>query len=176
MKMTRLILFTALILLAMASCKDYEKYPMEPTVEFIEFTVLRDAQGIDQRGILHIAYTDGDGNIGLYDYDTVAPYDYNLFIKYLEQQNGVFKEIFLITPNYINDTTVIYDTATFNARIPILTPAGRNKAIRGEIEDTLFINNPLSQYDTIKFEVYVVDRDLNKSNTIATPPIIVKKR
>lgn len=173
--MIRRILYFLLITLALTSCKDYEKYPMEPTVEFIEFTILRDALGIDQRGIIHIAYTDGDGNIGLYPHDTVPPYDYNLFIKYLEQQNGVFKEIFLVTPNY-NDSVVTYDTATFNARIPILTPAGRNKAIRGEIEDTLFINNPLSLYDTIKFEVYIVDRDLNKSNTIATPPIIVKKR
>jgi len=174
--MLRNILFALIIVFALVSCKDYEEYPLEPKIEFIEFTVLRDAQGIDQRGIIHISYTDGDGNIGLYPEDTVAPYDYNLFIKYLEQQNGVFKEIFLVTPRYINDTTLVYDTATFNARIPILTPAGRNKAIRGEIEDTLFINNPLSQYDTIKFEAYIVDRDLNKSNTIATPPIIVKKR
>lgn len=165
-----------LVLLISISCKKYEEYPPEPLLEFTDFLILRDTAGIDQRGIIKMTYTDGDGNIGLNDSDTVAPYDYNLFIKYFELQKGVFKEIFLITPNYINDSTVIYDTATFNGRIPILTPAGKNKAIRGEIEDTLFINNPLSVYDTIKFEVYIVDRDLNKSNTISTPPIVVKKR
>lgn len=173
--MKRSIFYLLFLLVALSSCKEYEKYPNEPTLEFLEFTLLRDDQGIDQRGILHIAYTDGDGNIGLYEYDTVAPYDFNLFIKYFEQQNGVYKEIFLVTPDY-TDTIVTYDTATFNARIPILTPAGRNKAIRGEIEDTLFVNNPLSSFDTIKFEAYIVDRDLNKSNVISTPPIVVKKR
>lgn len=165
-----------IILLTVASCQKYEEYPLEPRLEFTEFLMLRDAQGIDQRGILRLSYTDGDGNIGLTEDDTVAPYDYNLFIKYFELQNGVFKEIFLVTSNQINDSTIVYDTATFNGRIPILTPAGKNKAIRGEIEDTLFVNNPLSNFDTIKFEAYIVDRDLNKSNTVSTPPMLVKKR
>lgn len=173
--MIRRVLFFILLVLVVGSCKDYENFPVEPQLEFIEFTILRDAQGIDQRGIIHMSYTDGDGNIGLDSTDKVAPYDYNLFIKYYEQQNGVFKEILLIRPDY-STNPVTYDTATFNARIPMLTPAGRNKAIRGEIEDTLFINNPLSRFDTIKFEAYIVDRDLNKSNVISTPPIIVKKR
>lgn len=164
-----------IILLVASSCKKYEEFPPEPQIEFLDFVILRDLQGIDQRGVLRIGYTDGDGNIGLYDYDTVAPYDYNLFIKYFELQNGVFKEIFLVTTTHIDDS-VVYDTATFNGRIPILTPVGKNKAIRGEIEDTLFVNNPLSNFDTIKFEAYIVDRDLNKSNTIETPPIIIKKR
>lgn len=173
--MVRRISGFLLILLVMVSCKKYEEYPPEPTVEFLNFVVLSDSNGIDQQGVLSFAYTDGDGNIGLYAYDTIAPYDYNLFIKYFEQQNGVFKEILLITANTINDSTIIYDTATFNGRIPILTPAGKNKSIRGEIEDTLFVNNPLSPYDTIKFEVYIVDRDLNKSNVISTPPIVIRK-
>ncbi len=163
-------------LLFIGSCQKYEEYPLEPHVEFVDFLMLRDAQGIDQRGVLRLSYTDGDGNIGLTRDDTVAPYDYNLFIKYFELQNGVFKEIFLITSRVVNDTTIVYDTATFNGRIPILTPAGKNKAIRGEIEDTLFVNNPLSNFDTIKFEAYIVDRDLNKSNTVSTPPMFVKKR
>lgn len=175
-QMKRLIPILFLSILIAGSCKKYEDFPSEPVIEYMDFTLLRDEMGIDQRGILKFSYTDGDGNIGLHDTDTMAPYDYNLFIRYFEQQNGVFKEIFLITPTYPNDTTVIYDTATFNGRIPILTPAGKNKAIRGEIEDTLFVNNVLSLYDTIKFEAYIVDRDLNKSNTITTPPIIIKKR
>ncbi len=173
--MKRLIPVFFIALLAVGSCKKYEEFPDEPVIEFMDFTVLRDQQGIDQRGILKFSYTDGDGNIGLHDSDTVAPYNYNLFIKYFEQQNGVFKEIFLITP-IPTDSTVIYDTATFNGRIPILTPLGKNKAIRGEVEDTLFVNNLLSPFDTIKFEAYIVDRDLNKSNVISTPPIVIKKR
>jgi len=176
MKLKQLALLMGLLSLTASSCKKYEDYPPEPSIKFMDITLLRDEQGIDQRGVLRFSFSDGDGNIGLYDYDTLPPYDYNLFVKYFEKQNGVFKEIFLITPNYINDTTIVYDTATFNGRIPILTPAGKNKAISGEIEDTLFVNNPLSSFDTIMFEVYIQDRELNKSNTIQTPPIIVKKQ
>jgi hypothetical protein len=176
MKLKSLLPVVLLIPLFVVSCKKYEDYPPEPTIEFMDFTLLSDDQGIDQRGVLRFSFADGDGNIGLYDYDTLPPLDYNLFIRYFEKQNGVFKEVFLITPNYINDTTIVYDTATFNGRIPILTPAGKNKAISGEIEDTLFVNNPISVFDTIMFEVYINDRALNKSNTIQTPPIIIKKQ
>jgi hypothetical protein len=149
---------------------------LNPPLNSWILSLLRDAQGIDQRGVLRFSFADGDGNIGLLATDTLPPYDYNLFVTYFERQNGVFKEIFLVTPNYINDSTIVYDTATFNGRIPILMPAGKNKAISGEIEDTLFVNNPLSAFDTIMFEVYIQDRKLNKSNTIQTPPIVVKKQ
>lgn len=164
-----------ILLLSVGSCKKYEEYPPEPTISYLDFVVLRDAQGIDQRGVLKFSYTDGDGNIGLYPHDTMPPYEYNLFIKYFELQNGIFEEVLLINSYYNEDTVLVHDTATFNGRIPILTPAGKNKAIRGEVEDTLFINNPLSQFDTIKFDVYIEDRDFNKSNVISTPPILLKK-
>jgi len=176
MKPVKYILVFLLLAAMISACKKYEDYPPEPAIEFMDFTKLRDAQGIDQRGVLRFSFSDGDGNIGLYNSDTLPPYDYNLFIRYFEKQNGTFREVFLITPNYINDSTIVYDTATFNGRIPILTPAGKNKAISGEIEDTLFVNNPLSAFDTIMFEVYIKDRELNVSNTIQTPPIIVKKQ
>lgn len=164
-----------LVTLSVYACKKYEDYPPEPTIEFLDFTVLRDAQGIDQRGVLRFGFTDGDGNIGLNRNDTTPPYDYNLFIRYFEKKNGSFEEVFLVTPRYINDTTIVYDTASFNGRIPPLTPAGKNKAISGEIQDTVFVNNPLSNFDTIKFELYIRDRDLNNSNVISTPAIVIKK-
>lgn len=176
MKLKPIALISLILLFVFNSCKKYEDYPSEPTVEFMDFTLLKDNEGIDQRGVLRFSFADGDGNIGLFDNDTLPPYDYNLFVRYFEKQNGEFKEVFLITPNYINDSTIVYDTATFNGRIPDLTPAGKNKAISGEIEDTLFVNNPLSAFDTIMFEVYIKDRALNRSNTFQTPPIIIKKQ
>lgn len=175
MKKYHTLLPFVLLTLFLFSCKRYEDYPPEPAIKYTDFLLLRDQQGIDQRGVLKFSFTDGDGNIGLYDYDTLPPYDYNLFIRYFEKQKGSFREVFLITPRYVNDTTIVYDTATFNGRIPILTPAGKNKAISGEIEDTLFVNNPLSPYDTIMFEFYIKDRDLNQSNVVQTPPIVLKK-
>ncbi len=63
---------------------------------------------------------------------------------------------------------IVADSNEFNARIPMLTPVGNNKAIKGEIEDTLYMYNYNGTFDTIMFDVYLLDRDLNKSNTVST--------
>ncbi|MEZ5197076.1 MAG: hypothetical protein R2764_11905 [Bacteroidales bacterium] len=53
--------------------------------------------------------------------------------------------------------------------MPILTPFGSNKSIKGTIDDTLFMYNYQGSFDTIMFDAYLVDRALNKSNRILTP-------
>jgi hypothetical protein len=62
-----------------------------------------------------------------------------------------------------------------NSRIPNITPEGQNKTLEGEIDIALYINNPLSSFDTIKFQAYIFDRALHQSNTIETPEIVVVK-
>jgi hypothetical protein len=150
-----------------------EEFPVEPFITFNGFVKINDGSGIDNRGVLQIGYTDGDGDIGLTQNDTLPPYDYNLFMKYFEKQNGVFKEVYI---TYFNDYTQKLDTLVMNARIPVLTPAGRNKSIKGIIQDTIFINNYDSPYDTVRFEVYIKDRALHESNTVTTPEIVIKKQ
>lgn len=142
-----------------------EEYPIIPEIKFENFILLLNTQsGIIERGVLKISFKDGDGDIGLYQSDTAAPYDFNMFIDYYEIQNKDTVEIFLVDP--LNG-----DTSTFNARIPILTPTGSDKSIKGDIEDTLFIYDPTSAYDTIMFKVYIMDRALHKSNVVTTPII-----
>jgi hypothetical protein len=65
----------------------------------------------------------------------------------------------------------------FNARIPLLTPEGRNKNIKGEIKMTLelYFARQILQSDIIAFEIYIKDRDLNKSNVIITPAFKIRK-
>lgn len=151
------------------SCKKKEQYPPEPIIQFVSFTNIQNSSGIDEKGILKISFTDGDGDIGLRQEDTIYPYDrsgpyyYDFFIKFYEKQNGVYKEI------------IIDSNLTFNARLPYVEPNEDNPNIKGEIEIELFINNPLSFYDTIKFDASICDRKLNVSNIISTPDIIVKK-
>ncbi len=148
------------------SCMHDEEYPIIPEIEFKDFVLLiNPANGIVERGVLKITFKDGDGDIGLKQSDTAAPYDYNLFITYYEIRNKDTVEVFLIDP-------ISGDTSTFNARIPILTPEGSGKSISGEIEDTLWIYDPTSEYDTIMFEAYLKDRALHESNKISTPLII----
>jgi hypothetical protein len=147
------------------SCIKKDEFPVIPAIQWEGYSVMRNTAGYDSLGFLKISYTDGDGNIGLYDSDTVAPYKYNFFVKMLQMKNGSLQEI--IFP----DTNL-----NFNARIPILTPTGKNKNIKGEIEMMIqiYFASPILTSDTIAFDLYIMDRDLNKSNVIRTPflPVI----
>ncbi|MBN2173590.1 MAG: hypothetical protein JW731_05640 [Bacteroidales bacterium] len=147
------------------SCSKKEDFPVEPEIKFENFIKLYNpVSGLYERGVLTISFTDGDGDIGLRSSDSLPPYDYNFYIKYFELQNGDTVEVHIIDP-------VSLDTLTFNQRIPMLTPDGSDKSIKGEIEDTLFIYNYSSTFDTIMFELYIVDRALHQSNTVQTPLI-----
>ena len=165
-----------IILLLTASCRKLEEYPIVPEITFEGFVLLQNQEtGVVDKGLLRIGYRDGDGDIGLAQGDTSFPfqpagdYYYNLIIRYFEQQNGEFVELPLISWNELQQR---YDTATFSARIPPLIPKDESKAIKGIIEDELFINNPLSDFDTIMFKVQLIDRALNKSNEVSSPPIV----
>jgi hypothetical protein len=103
------------LLTGVTSCIKQDNYPIEPVITFKEFGVLKSIDNYDSIGRLTISYTDGDGDIGLYDTDTVEPYRYNFFLKFLYRKNGEMVELIPA------DTTL-----GFNARIPILTPTGRN--------------------------------------------------
>ena len=164
--------FTIIILLATAiaafvACNKEEDFPEVPYLEYRDFTVLRNSNNIDEKGILKIYFTDGDGDMGLDNGDTLPPFDknsiyyYNFFITYYEKQYGQFVKV--------------EPSVTFNSRIPVLESSSSNGAIKGEIEIEMFINNPFSVYDTIKFEAYIVDRALQAGNLISTPDIILKK-
>ncbi len=162
-----------LILLFSFGCKKEESYPIEPHIELISFGIISDSTGIDQQGIIGLSYTDGDGDLGLKSTENSGNFLYDIFIKYYEKKKGKFEEVFLTTRN---QTTGKLDTLLFNGRIPYLTPTGKIKAIKGEIYDTLYINNPASTYDTIKYDIYIQDRALHKSNTVTTPEIIINKK
>ena len=162
-----IIFFAGVIFLT--SCKKPETYPIVPHIDFSSFTKLQNAEGVDEKGILELSFTDGDGDIGLSPDDSLPPFNkgsiyyYDFFIKYYRKQKGVF----------VADTSVHN-----NSRLPLVTPNGSNKAIKGTIDIDLFINNPIppaNKYDTICYDVYIVDRALNQSNTIRTPDIIVKE-
>ena len=161
------------------SCRRIEEYPIEPAITYDNFVLLLNTQtGKTDRGVLSISYTDGDGDLGLDPGDTLPPFDkgsdyyYNILIKYFEKQNGTFVEVPLLSWNPDNQQ---YDTITFNGRFPNLTPEHGNKNIKGVIQDTLYVNNPLSDFDTIKYKVSIYDRALHLSNEVETPEIIILK-
>ncbi len=169
-----ILLIPALVILG--SCRKKEQYPIVPEIHFSRFLLEADtAAHVARRGVLEFTFQDGDGDIGLPPNDLQPPFNpgskyyYNLIIKYYERQHGKFVEVPLLS---WNPDSARYDTITFNARIPWLTPKLGNKAISGTIQDTLFIDNPLSPYDTIRFTFFIYDRALHKSNVDSTPPIV----
>ena len=174
--LSKILILVLTVGLTFMSCRKFEEFPDIPAITYSNFLVLMNQDtGITERGVLVFSYTDGDGDLGLDSRDTLPPYNrdseyyYNLIIKYYEKQNGEFVEVPLLS---WNSDSAYYDTLTFNSRFPNLTPESGNQAIKGVFEDTLFIYNPVSDFDTIKFKAFIYDRALNKSNEIETSEII----
>lgn len=162
------VLFAISFLFLLQNCRKPEEFPSIPYLEFVSFAKITTPNGIDDKGILTLFFTDGDGDMGLSESDTLSPYNadsefhYNFFIDYFEKQNGTFVKVDL--------------PFSLNSRIPILNTTDNSRPLKGNIEIELFINNILSPYDTIRFECKICDRALNISNQIVTPEIIIKKQ
>jgi len=172
------LILSVLVILAVISCKRIDEYPPEPTITYLDFEkIFNETDSIYDRGILKFEFTDGDGDLGLAKSDTFFPFNpeskyyYNLIIDYYEVRNGVETPVWL---TFFNSETQEFDTIYLSARIPLLTPKGSNKALSGEINDTIFIYNYYSDFDTLFLKFRIVDRALHESN-IETTPYIVRK-
>jgi hypothetical protein len=169
------LLWIILLITSLISCKKDKQFLDEPVISLTKFEQIKNYAGKDSVGVLHLYFTDGDGDMGLSPSDTFPPFDrtspyyYNFYINYFEKQNGQW--IRIVTPPIVPGG----DTLSNHSRIPYLTPDGQNKTLEGDLSMTLFTNNPFSAYDTIKYEVTIVDRALNRSNQIKTADIILTK-
>ena len=164
--MKRIIQILLIIPLFIFSCIKPEKYPDTPSIKYESFELKDTIDDLDNHikiGTLTFSFIDGNGDIGLRDEDTIAPYDtlsiyyYNLYIKMFKKQNGAYIPVDLLIP--------------LNYRIPYYVATGQNKTLKGKIKIDITYN-PIP-YDTIKYQFYMYDRALNKSNTESTPDIIL---
>ena len=170
-------LLIGLLFLAVAamSCQKKVEYPVEPKIAYVGFTYIFNADStFSGEGIVAFSYTDGDGDLGLDDGDTLPPFGptdahyYNMVIDYLKCVNGEFVKTPLLS---WNAQTQSFDTVSFNARFHRLRDNDEPKAISGTMEYALPVQNPFSPNDTIKFEIRILDRALHESNVIQTDPI-----
>ncbi len=156
-----------LLILTLASCNPGMDYPDEPVISFTSIVSRDSVDELDntiKKVILTFHLTDGDGNIGLTKSDTTGPfhkdstYYYNLFIREFEKKNGEF--IAVPEPGGLK-----------KYRIPDLTPSGQKKTLIADISVSLAYlyseSNPLP-FNEFRYEFYLVDRDLNLSNTDTT--------
>ncbi len=148
------------VLAAFTSCLKPEQFPVEPAIEFSSFTQFGDSAE------LVVSFTDGDGNIGLSKSDTTGGfsstqrYHHNLFVEYFEKVDGA---------GWQPGKDLNGDDIIFKYRIPVLTPQGKNKALKGKIRVTIepSFYNPISpDSDTLKYRITLVDRDFNESNAV----------
>ncbi|MBO7615761.1 MAG: hypothetical protein J6T22_01015 [Bacteroidales bacterium] len=170
-----------LMALAVFSCQKKVEYPVEPKIAYEGFTYLMNPDStFSGQGVILFSYTDGDGDLGLDDSDTLPPfgfndtYYYNMVIDYLKSENGVFVKTPLLSPHVPTgpaDTLVLFDTVTFNARFKRLRDSEEPKAISGTMDYKLTVQNPFSPNDTVKFEIRILDRALHESNVIQTEAI-----
>ena len=168
-----LLIITMLMLLA--SCQEKVEYPIEPKIAYEGFTYLFNADStFSGEGVISFSYTDGDGDLGLDDADTLPPFGfhdahyYNMMVDYLKCVNGEFVKMPLLSWNV---QTQSFDTLTFNARFKRLRDSEEQKAISGTMDYKLTVQNPFSPNDTVKFEIRILDRALHESNVIQTDPI-----
>jgi hypothetical protein len=160
MKAFSKIAFILVLISVLFACKKSEQFSDIPYLEFRKYQ-LKDS--VDALGNiakiceLHLYFTDGDGDIGLFDEDTIAPFDYNLFVNYFETQNDSLQQINVSPP--------------FHIRIPNLTPSGQNKSLKVNLKYDMDVTYRNS--DTIKFELKLFDRALNESDWVGTGLIIL---
>jgi hypothetical protein len=161
MKRTNTLFIICFVVLAFSSCLKLTEYPPEPTIEFKSFV-----QDGDGSATLTIKFTDGDGDIGLEQQDTTGVfctdsciYHWNLFLEYYEWEDGGWVHYYI---DWMDQ-----DNVPFYYRVPTVTPTGQNPALVGEIAlDMPGFYYLLTENDTARFEVKLVDRALHESNTV----------
>lgn len=151
------IVYLILFSLVLLSCNKLETYDDRPIITDSSFELLKNSIGQDTSLLVKFTYTDGNGDVGLTDADSIAPYNANVMIDYYEKIDGEFTKIL------IPGTT---DTLNFNSRIKKF---GSNNPTKAEVKVKVDISILLA--DTVRFDVYILDKQLNRSNTVKIGPI-----
>jgi hypothetical protein len=153
MKRVVIVLLSTILL---ASCFKEPSYPPVPEIAFMRVSsVDNPILALTSDVYMQFSFQDGDGDLGrLNESDTTA----NMFVKDL-RFGIVSSEAYSIPP---------------------IPRKGSSPAVKGDISfnfrNSLFCNplEPSRQFDTIQYEIFVRDRAGNISNTITTPPIVVR--
>ena len=154
------ILFTILL---SYGCKKESPDPSPPKITFLD-------AGLSTNGVsatVNFEFIDLDGDLGLRQEENTGEQEHNVFIDYYEKINGewVLKSP-IITYNIIEEK---FDTVTLNLRFPFIENEAE-RTLEGDVSlDLLFDFNA----DTIKYDLYIVDRAFQKSNVITTTDLIV---
>src|SRR4051812_46907355 len=121
-------LFILILAITISSCKKPDEYPIIPAISLSKLYVNKDAQGYDKSFTVVLDFTDGDGDIGyLEEGQNGYPYDDPNSEYFKNYKGGVYR--------FKNGSWQLVPVKTeFGGRIPYLTPEGKNKALKGQIQ------------------------------------------
>ena len=164
MKFPHSIISLLVVSVTLISCLPNEDFPKEPVLEYTGFSIADTVNGVDPLGYVHLRFTDGDGNVGLDEADTLgvfhpdSAFGKNLFIFPFKKIGGEFVTAESFAPNHVRIAPRLSDS---------------DDPMEGDIDAGLFIpaKTALDSFDTVilRWEIYLVDRDRNMSNVITTP-------
>ena len=167
------------------SCIEKPVFNITPEIEFLAIENIRVGEGLTAKDsiIISVKFKDGDGDLGLKDEDTLAPYSdfitnnegieelnmfrHNYFIDFYRQEGEEFVKVEFPDP-----------TLNFNGRFPYLNePETEGGPLEGVLSYTFDITpSPLIPNNSVlKFEVTIADRALNLSNVIETDTVLVNQ-
>lgn len=147
---------------AFSGCLPEPAYPDEPQVAFVSFD---ESPGGGRELVLE--FSDGDGDFGLDQGDTLAPdfcatcpHHQNLHCEYEELRDSGW-------------TWMPLDPAQgqvpFYYRIPRVEPSGANPALHGTIAVDMPTWHLATPADSMRWRIVIWDRALNASNALTTP-------
>jgi hypothetical protein len=160
------ILSIGLLIGTLSSCFKKEEYPFEPIITYDSFSMTADTAQ------LTFNFTDGNGDIGLSDGDTLPPFNidsefhYNLYIDYFEKDDLL---------GWTEGLDLDGNPIIFKYRIEPINTKGKTKGIKGKMDidlGNLYYNVLSDQSDTIKYSIQLIDKSLNKSNIIESEEIV----
>ncbi len=156
--------FLLFLALAIFACEKIEKLPDTPRIEYKDFIMAKDSDLLGNEilvGTLIFTFEDGDGDVGLPPSDSLVPGDTtqkNLFLTLYKKTEGTF----IRAPEDEIESPLAF-------RIPYIKREGQNKTLKGEIE--VDIQYVIIRYDTIRYDFYIRDRAMHKSNVERTDEI-----
>lgn len=157
-----ILLVLLLAMIISSACEEVVSYPDIPQIDYQSFTLFSTTDVLGNKiliGKLNFDFTDGDGNLGLDQPDSLNIPDsliYNLYLNLYEKKGADFQK--KETNSYLN------------FRIPLIEKIGSNKTLSGNI--TVDLEYKTLEYDTIFYSFYIVDRDFNASNVDSTDLLI----
>lgn len=150
------------------ACVKESEFPVEPYIEYRSQSISEDRSHL----FFTFYFQDGDGDIGLFPKDTVFPFVgehyYNIYFIPFEKKEGVYDTLRSIRPPY---TARVYPY-----RIKYIEAVNSNGVLKGDIQWDMQDFGRLGQEfpgRTIRFEMYIYDRALHKSNTIYSPDMVL---